>query len=332
MPARAGGCYQHAVHTRILVALVSALSLSACGGATPTQATSTPSDGHASTELPSTQPPPTAESEPRRTVLDLSVDGLSGLTIDDEGMLWAVPERSPFLVALRDGRVEAVIPLEGFPEEADAESIAHLGGRRFAIGTESMDDDRPSDHVYLVEVSGALPGATARVTSRIELPYAVLSVSPAENKGIEGLCAVGETVIAAVEPKLTRDDGICTTALARGDLTSGQWSGYDVELSTATGKISALACRAQGTNIEVFAIERHYEVMRILRFVVPEAPGAAPIVPELVVDLGGALEGDPNLEGLAIDAGDFVMINDNHYGERTGPSEEFRLRLPARAD
>jgi hypothetical protein len=297
------------------------LVLSSCGGAAP------------ASEVSSTEPRLAVEppSTPRRTSLDLEgVDGLSGLTVDAAGVFWAVPERNHVLVAFRGAEVLALVRLEGFPEEADAESIAYLGEGRFAIGTESTDETRASDHVYLVQVDGELPNATARVTSQIELPYAVLSVSPAHNKGIEGLCAVGETVVAAVEPKLTREDGVCTTALARGDLASGSWSGHDVELTTETGKISALACRTHDDGgIEVFAVERHYEVMRILRFVVPEAPGDSAIVPELLADLAGTLEGDPNLEGLAIDGSDFVIINDNHYGERSGPNEVVRIALPA---
>ncbi len=288
----------------------------ACGGAEPAP-TAAPADDHVADAEP--------DLAPRRLELDLALDGLSGLTIDERGVLWAVAERSLKLAAFQSGAVLGVVPLEGFPEDADAESIAYLGEGRFAIGTESVDEERASDHVHLVTLEGRLPEATARVTGQVELPYSVLSVSPARNKGIEGLCAVGDTVIAAVEPKLMREDGTCTTALARGELSDTRWTGHDVELTTETGKISALACRAGPAGIEVFAIERHYEVMRVLRFVVPDAPGDAPIVPEVVVDLAGALEGDPNLEGLALDGADFVMINDNHYGERTGPNEEFRV-------
>jgi len=264
-----------------------------------------------------------ADRAPHR--LDLGLDepnGLSGLTIDDEGMGWAIPETDRVLLGLRGQGVERRLVLERLPDAVDAEAIAHLGEGRFAVGTESTDESRTSDTIFIVEVTGEV----ARATSRVELPYDVLTVSPSSNKGIEGICAVGETVIAAVEPKRTRDDGVCITSIARGDLRTGTWAGYEVALTTDTGKISALACRAHAEGIEVFAVERHFEVMRVLRFVVPPAPADEALTPEILIDLAGQLEGDPNIEGLAIDRQDLLMITDNHYGERTGPNELIRLR------
>jgi hypothetical protein len=72
--------------------------------------------------------------------------------------------------------------------------------------------------------------------------------------------------------------------------------------------------------------------MRVVRFSIGVGSPSTRIRPRLVADLAGALDGDPNLEGLAIDGEDLVLVLvvDNHYGERSGPNELVVLRHAAR--
>ena len=302
-----------------LVALIAFMGCGmGCGHSASTAAPREPSP-----TLPSAQPSPD-ETELRRVVqrFDLALDapnGLSGLTRSGDGTLWAVAETDRQLVVLRGDRVERLVPLVGFPEELDAESIAWLGGDTFAVGTESNDENRNTDTIYVVGVDGT----DARVVEERSFPYEHLAVRPAHNKGIEGICAVDGLLVAGVEPTVTRDGARLTAVALRS--SDGAWTNFEVALTSPTGKLSALACRRGGSGLEVFAVERHYEVMRILRFELALGGNPNVIEPEVMLDLAGELEGDPNLEGLAIDGEDLVLINDNFYGERRGPNELLRL-------
>ncbi|MBX3269318.1 MAG: esterase-like activity of phytase family protein [Sandaracinaceae bacterium] len=267
---------------------------------------------------------PPAGPRPRalsRQTIASAVDGLSGLAIDGRGVPIAVAERGTALVALEAS--PRTIALEGVPSGLDTESIAWLGGARFALGTESMDTRRDGDPIFVVEVEGA----RARVVDRIELPYAVLGVTAEENRGIEGLCFVpGPDVLVAAMENVVVERGARHAPLGvrRG---GGAWARALVALSSETGKLSALSCRANDAAIEVFAIERHYGVMRVLSFELPSTPDAR-VTPRVALDLAGLLDGDPNLEGLALEGETLLLVTDNHHGRRTGPSELVRARLP----
>lgn len=269
----------------------------------------------------STPPAGPRPSRVDRRPIQVAVDGLSGLTIDGEGHAIAVAERGTALVRIDDGAV-GTIPLDGVPDGLDTESIAWLGGERFALGTESMDESRDGDAVLVVERAND----RARVVDRFELPYSLLGIEAEENRGIEGLCFVpGDDVLLAGMENVVEQDGHRFTPLAvrRGD----RWvSRVLVRLGSETGKISALDCRRDGDAIDVFAIERHYGVMRVVRFALRE--GDTRVTPRVVYDLAGQLEGDPNLEGIARDGDELVLINDNHHGRRSGPTERLRLPLP----
>ncbi|MEZ4340453.1 MAG: esterase-like activity of phytase family protein [Sandaracinaceae bacterium] len=260
-----------------------------------------------------------------RARIETDVDGLSGLTMDGEGHAIAVAERGTALVAIEDRAVR--IPLEGVPAGIDTESIAWLGEDRFALGTESMDESRHADLVLVVERANG----RARVVDRIELPYSLLGITAEENRGIEGLCFVadGGVLLAAMENVVERGgQRFAPLGIRRGD----RWTGRAlVRLTSETGKLSALDCRRDGDAIDVLAIERHYGVMRVLRFALREGDtceGDIELTPRVIYDLAGQLDGDPNLEGLVRDGDELVLIVDNHHGRRTGPNEVLRLPLP----
>jgi hypothetical protein len=253
---------------------------------------------------------------PRRVVLDESVpDGLSGLTRDGDGVLWAAAETARSLVAIRNRRDSTVVPVIGVPEEIDLESIEWMDGHRFVAGTESMDTTRTGDPMVLIEIEGE----RARVMSQVLVPYSELGLVAEENHGIESLCWAHDRVVVAFENVLQDEGRIAPIAVVT--LEPFAIDAHRLVLTSETGKIAGLACRAAGDSIEAFAIERHYAVMRIVRFTVPRGGDSRRIRPRVVADLAGRLDGDPNLEGIAIDGPDLVLVVDNHYGRRTGPNE-----------
>ncbi len=270
----------------------------------------------------STPPAGPRPTRVHRARLETSVDGLSGLTVDGDGELIAIAERGTVLVRIV-GATARTIRLEGVPDGVDTESIAWLGGDRFAVGTESMDESRRADLVLVVERHGD----RARVVDRLELPYDLMGIDAEENRGIEGLCFVpdedGGVMVAAMENVVERGGRRFTPLGVR---RGGRWRRVLARLGSETGKLSALDCRRDGEALDVLAIERHYGVMRVVRFSLRDAD--AEVTPRVVYDLAGQLEGDPNLEGLARQGDALVLVVDNHHGRRTGPNETLRLPLP----
>jgi hypothetical protein len=259
--------------------------------------------------------------------IDLALDapnGLSGLTRRGDGTLFAIAETDRFLVTIAADRVARVVPLHGVPDGLDAEAIAWLEGERFVIGTESLDAARTEEQLYVVEVGED----AARVVETIVVPISAIGGGANENEGIEGICHVDGSILVATEHvEQTPSGRVATVGVYARD--TGAWNGRLLRLTTDTGKIAGMDCRAHDGRIEVFAIERHYEVMRVLRFDLDPAlvrdAERSPIEPVLVLDLAGTLEGDPNLEGLAVSGDEIAMIVDNHYGRRTGPNELVRF-------
>lgn len=257
--------------------------------------------------------PPRARAV-ERIPLDLEgVGGLSGLAFDPAGGLWAVPERDRRLVRI-EGRRTRTIPLEGVPEGTDTESLAWLGPGRIALGTETQEEGRSADRILIAEV-----GDTARVVDAIELPYALLGIPAETNRGIEGLCVAGGSLVAALE---TVDDsgGVRRAVIASRPTSGGDWVVRRVRLTSETGKLSGLECRARSGAIQVLAVERHYEVMRIVTFTLGRDE-----VARVWMDLAGALHDDPNLEGITARDGEVLLVTDNDAGGRSGPSELIRV-------
>jgi hypothetical protein len=254
--------------------------------------------------------------------------GLSGLAVDTAGRLWAVAERAgrayriTLDAALRP-TVEA-FPVEGLPAQTDLEGIAVLGGDRFALGTEGHDDGVAT--VLVAE----LRGAALAVTRTIELPERSVGIRLEKNHGAEGVCGAGETIIAAIE--------------GAGEVSGRRWAPvvrivdgaiartHRVWLTTATGKLSGLDCTiAPDGAVTAWAIERHFEVTRLLRFTLPPVgAGGDEIAPAVALDLGPVLNGRLNLEGIArLPDGRIVAVVDNQWKKITGPSELLVFRPDA---
>lgn len=251
--------------------------------------------------------------------------GLSGLTRGERGRLWAVSERGGWLLGFApDGHDQVSFHIRGVTGDFDLESLAWLGGDRFAVGTEGHADGRASDAILVVEIAGA----AAYITDRIALDYGRLAIAAKGNQGIEGLCAVEGVLLGAFETPVI-EGGHRAARIARIVAADESWIALSVSLTSETGKISALDCRRRGAGLEVLAVERHFEVARILHFVVPDdlAEGAV-LRPRIAADLNGVRRASDNPEGIVwIDDRTAYLILDNNFGSDVGPTELLRVSI-----
>ena len=140
------------------------------------------------------------------------------------------------------------------------------------------------------------------------------------NHGVEGLCVVDGALWAVIEHVVERD-GQRYAPLATLDASREEWQASWIPLTTETGKLSALSCHKTEAAIELWMIERHYGVGRILRAEVPhEGQLAQEVHPEVVLDLEGELSALPNMEGLVWEGDTLYMVSDNQGSQISGPS------------
>ena len=98
------------------------------------------------------------------------------------------------------------------------------------------------------------------------------------------------------------------------DPKTQSWTAHRVGLSSGTGKLAAIDCREADGVIEALAVERHYDVSRLIRFRIPHGPEGQWIEPKVVVDLSKIVTPLPNFEGIAwLEDGTAVLVTDNQY-------------------
>ncbi|CAN5146932.1 hypothetical protein BH11MYX1_BH11MYX1_44720 [soil metagenome] len=240
--------------------------------------------------------------------------GISDLSLDDRGHLWAVPERDHVVLELALEGTPITIrdvehPLDGVPAGVDTESIAWLGHNRFAIGTEGQEEATASVMFGELRSDGHIA-----LTRTLPLTDTDVRLELVQNHGVEGICGTGDDVIAAIESFGTLADGTRYAPLVHihGEKITAVTK---LHLTSNAGKISALFCTfaADGT-AQVLAIERHYGVSRILTFAVP--PTATDVTPAIAMDLWPIVRDryreKLNLEGIVRMAdGRWVLVNDN---------------------
>jgi hypothetical protein len=306
--------------------------------------------------------PPARLSPAVRITIDVrDLSGLSDLTADRSGALWAVAERTRALVRIPpDGREPRVVPVQGVPDLLDVEGLAWLDGDRLMLATESDDPRRTSDLLLFARLVGGTPPDPPRDDARglpagppkgprivvertLALDYGRWPIRPHGNQGIEGLCRAGRALVAAVE-SVSGHDAHRFAPVAVHDLERGGWTPYQVHLTTRTGKLSAVSCHMRGETIDVMAVERHFEVARLIRFELP-GPGRSPsapvtkpagperpppvaIEPVLVADLAPLLLHQENFEGLVWDGERAIaLVVDNDWATVTGPNLLVRTQL-----
>jgi hypothetical protein len=264
--------------------------------------------------------------------LPLPVDDLSGLSslaVGEGGALFTLPERRPLLLELApDGAEVRRTPLAGAPDGLEFESLAWLGGQRFAIGTEGGCASGVERVLLATREDDAV-----RVDRVLELPLAAWGTTCDPKHGVEGLCFAAGRLVAALEATLERGDRVAP--LARIDLATGEPAAFGLALTSTReqgGSISSLDCRARDGALEVLAIERHFAVSRVLGFTMPlDGPGdGSHLRPRVLADLGPHTNGGTrNFEGIVrLDDRRARVLVDNYYGRVTGPNEMLELTLP----
>ncbi|MCA9677813.1 MAG: esterase-like activity of phytase family protein, partial [Myxococcales bacterium] len=265
--------------------------------------------------------------------LELATDpGLSGLAVADDGALWAVAERThaAYRITLDGDRVAAVAPhpIAGIPAGVDAEAIEALAGGRLLLGTEGHDAGVAA--LWLAAPDATGDGLSATVL--LELDAARLGIAIDDNAGVEGVCGDDHVVAAAIETvEVAGGRRLAPVVVQRLDTPGARPAPvvHRIALTTTTGKLSAIDCRAADDGgLDVVAIERHFEVSRLIGFHLPPAATAAPIEPTLVRDLVDVNAGR-NFEGLArLRDGRVALIVDNQWKTIDGPSQLVLLAAP----
>lgn len=252
--------------------------------------------------------------------------GFSGLTFDDRGQLWAVPEREPVLIRLS---AEAgvltpteVLPISGTPDGYDLESVSFYDGK-FYIGTEHLRPDRESDPILVVETDGK----SARVERQLSFRYAPWGIKATRNHGVEGICATREYIVGAAEIGLgTANRRAPVAVLERG--TGRLVQAYEVPLTSETGKLSSLECNAREGFIDIMAVERHYGVARLVVAKLPLDGKTKTVKVGVFADLSTRLTPLPNIEGIARRRdGNFYAVSDNQGRTVSGPTMLFYGKL-----
>lgn len=262
--------------------------------------------------------------------LETETPGLSGLAFGPDGSLWAIPEESRELLRIdRDTGAVTAFPIEGMPAGLEAEALSYRGDGHFVVGTETDGESRSHDELIVL----AFDGRVARVVEQYQCRYDMWGIHGSGNRGIEGLCTVATGVVVAAEVAGSREGRRYAPLAWRTD--DGQWGAYRVWLSSETGKLAGIACRDRSDGgADVVAVERHYEVTRILGFELPPPRPGEPVAiqPKVLRNLDGwvrSLEMQPNFEGIVWLEDDRVaLLVDNQYrGQRTGPSELWFVTL-----
>jgi hypothetical protein len=244
--------------------------------------------------------------------------GMSDLTIDEHGVLWAISERDRIVIEIELGKPPIQHPLEGVDFGLDTEAMLALGGGRFVIGIEG------GTSAVAGILTAELRGANGVVTGKRLFTDAELGVTPTINHGIEAVCGRDGELLAAAETVGKLPDGQRWAPILR--VRRDEVHTSRLLLTTKVGKISAMYCTiADDGTAQVIAIERHFGVVRLLRFTASR--DTADITPTLDLDLFPILHDNFNMEGITkLPDGRLVLINDNQNKAAEGPTQLFVFR------
>ena len=280
---------------------------------------------------------PKGQASLTHSALGAHLRGISGLAPAGDETFWLISEldRKLYRVALTESgaEVQATLAVDGAPEWRDLESVAVVATEpvmRLAFGTEVVDRETALRLVF-----GEVDATGVKIQGpEWSIEYKNLSMTAQMNRGITGLCSAGGQVMAIAE--LNKEHfGARLAPVGVRALREDKWRNYVLKLTSERGRIAGVACRASNDGrIEAAAIERHAEVLRLLRFSVPTgaapaAPLSAPIEPT-VIDLGSAFgDAPPNYESIAwVNTTELILVSDNDSGTVVGPTRLLRIRLP----
>ncbi len=257
----------------------------------------------------------------REVVLETSVNGLSGLTEDADGYLWAIGEQGDALVRIDPTHFTVEeFAVTGAGSALEFESLAWVEETRFAIGTETDELSRKVDALLY----GTLHGNDLAVDEAFVCEYREWSVSAPDSHGVEGLCHVAGRFLVAVE--LSWEDAATRWApLGVYDPDLQAWTPHRLRLTTPTGRLSGITCKIVDGDVIALTIERHFEVCKVLRVRVPMDGEGQRLQPEAELDLAKLIEDPPNFEGIVWREDDsLVLLVDNRYkGQANSPTRLF---------
>lgn len=251
-----------------------------------------------------------------RTLVDhVDALGVSG-SCNDGVDTWLIAERNHKLLRVDTNNRVTSIEISGIPDAVDLEGLACKDGR-FYISTESSVKNRTGDLVLVVDIQGN----AGKVSEVITMHYPP-GMEAQDNQGLEGLCIAGDWLIAAGEILQKDSAGNRQAPILRQRIGEDNTFMHWVNLTTDTGKISGIDCRMKADKVEVFAVERHFEVCRLLQFDLGDEPSE----PKRVVELAHIIREGENFESLLVDDEGYSRLsNDNQYTTITGPTEETLL-------
>jgi hypothetical protein len=220
-----------------------------------------------------------------------------------------VGDKNRHLIELRGTELTAH-PLQGIAAGLDLEGIA-CGANDFLISTESTASERPADIVLRIDAN------SYAVIEEIELKYPS-GVRGQDNEGLEGICLANGRLYATGEIIRKDEEGRRLAPLLFKGAEAEADNLQDLRL-----------------DLELYTVERHFGVHRLVHYTV-SSKGVGhrpPLAPNTIVFLEGILKEKENFEGIVVDKdGVVTLINDNHYGEATGPTELTTLQaIPALA-
>ena len=238
--------------------------------------------------------------------------GISGSCFDGANT-WLVAERNKRLLRIDGDSRITTFALEGIPDAVDLEGLACKDGR-FYMSTETTVDHRTGDLVLVVE----LTATTGKVVEVITMHYPD-GMEASANQGLEGLCIAGDWLVAAGEILQKDSSGTRQAPILRQKIGDDNTFLHWINLTSDTGKISGIDCRIRNNRIEVFAIERHFEVCRLLQFDLADEASKA----KRIVELAHITREGDNYESLLVDEEGYARLsNDNQYIKITGATEE----------
>jgi hypothetical protein len=279
------------------------------------------------------QLPPPPPSDRFEAIAVDTKPGLSGLAVDDHGILYSVSERDRAAFAIdmtqRPPRVTP-LPITGPANDPtlaglDFEGIAWLGGNEFAFALEGANS------AFAAVAWATRTGDALHITRIAALPEASLGIELTVNHGAEGICGTGNTVLVALEnwqSRKARGPNPRYAPVAR--IRDGLLEVAYLRLQSKRGKLASLDCTvAPDGSAHVWAIERHYDTTLVESFDMPAVlkPDALDLESHIEVDLTDAVAGQRNIEGIALLPNRKLLLTvDNQGNKANGPSELLLLK------